>query len=182
MTSSAPTFTPGQGRRYLPNPSTSKIPGADLQHQSQIDSQVTNEDYSLKENTPLENQSSQKLASSVDTTFLTDRLLQESLNITLQYGDEYMDENPITGVPGDFHFTTTGRTEKDKLAAAEATSKAVTPVIVSKPKPTPLKTDLPVAKGKKSPRTPGAAKKRRKSKTPGAGSTANSPTMAHKTL
>lgn len=43
------------------------------------------------------------------------RLAEESLAIHLRYGGEYMDENPITGQPGSFHLSSTGR--KDKLAA-----------------------------------------------------------------
>lgn len=33
--------------------------------------------------------------------------------IHLRYGGEYMDENPITGKPGEFHLSSTGR--KDKI-------------------------------------------------------------------
>ena len=105
------------------------------------------------------------------------RLLEESLNITLKYGDEYMDENPITGQPGDFHLSTTGRKEKDKLMVPAA-AKFPASTASAKPSapPTPLKTDIPPArkgsKADKSPRTPGMPKpKRRKSKFQGSGGT-----------
>ena len=45
------------------------------------------------------------------------RLLDESFQLSMRYGDEYMDENPITGHPGAFNLTSTGRKPKDNLAA-----------------------------------------------------------------
>lgn len=92
------------------------------------------------------------------------RLVIEGFRIHERYGGEYMDQNPITGRPGEFHLSSTGR--KENLA-------------VSKPGPSALKgealpalntkiADNPLAKsGKetKSPKTPNIAKpKRRKSK------------------
>ena len=44
------------------------------------------------------------------------RLLEESFQLSMRYGDEYMDENPITGHPGAFNLTSTGRKAKDSLA------------------------------------------------------------------
>ena len=37
------------------------------------------------------------------------RFADESFAAHLRYGSEYMDQNPITGKPGDFHLTSTGR-------------------------------------------------------------------------
>ncbi|GAM83726.1 hypothetical protein ANO11243_017150 [Dothideomycetidae sp. 11243] len=45
-----------------------------------------------------------------------DMLLEQSLRLTLAYGDEYMDENPLRGEPGNFVFTHT----KDHLKAKQA--------------------------------------------------------------
>jgi mediator of RNA polymerase II transcription subunit 6 len=111
------------------------------------------------------------------SNYLDIRLFEESLNITLKYGDEYMDDNPITGQPGDFHLSTTGRKEKDKLMVP-ASAKVVASTSSAKlsAPPTPLKTDIPPArkgsKADKSPRTPGMPKpKRRKSKAQGSGGT-----------
>ena len=124
-----------------------------------------------KEATPLPDslQTSKKALSSADinaSNYLDVRLLEESLMITEKYGDEYMDENPITGQPGDFHLSTTGRKDKDKLMVPAARAAPVS-TANAKPSapPTPLKTDIPPArKGSKSPRTPGMPKpKRRKS-------------------
>ncbi|KAM0450908.1 hypothetical protein ACHAO4_006299 [Trichoderma viride] len=38
-----------------------------------------------------------------------DRVAEESLLIHLRYGGEYIDEIPITGKPGEFHLSSTGR-------------------------------------------------------------------------
>ncbi|KAF5023146.1 hypothetical protein F66182_4802 [Fusarium sp. NRRL 66182] len=37
------------------------------------------------------------------------RLAEESFMIHMRYGGEYIDENPITGRPGEFHLSSTGR-------------------------------------------------------------------------
>lgn len=51
----------------------------------------------------------------LSSTEVDSRLAEESLALHFKYGDEFMDENPITGQPGNFHLSSTGR--KDKLAA-----------------------------------------------------------------
>jgi mediator of RNA polymerase II transcription subunit 6 len=97
--------------------------------------------------------------------------------MTLRYGEEYMDENPITGHPGDFHLSTTGRKGNTlKIPPGPAASKGLTPYSQAKtatetPTPEAAKAaDVipPVRKGSrgdKSPKTPGMPKpKRRKSK------------------
>ncbi len=94
------------------------------------------------------------------------RLVEESLGIQERYGGEYMDENPITGKPGEFHLSSTGR--KVNLSAPKAAGPLAN-------KGTPLPTintkvgeNNPLARnGKetKSPKVPGMPKlKRRKSK------------------
>lgn len=50
------------------------------------------------------------------STYMDARLLEESFQLSMRYGDEYMDENPITGHPGAFNLTSTGRKSKDILA------------------------------------------------------------------
>jgi len=159
--STLPEFTPSLGHTYLPPPNPNRPKGPD--------SQLS---LASKENTPLPDSvtTSRKAIPTSNNTYLSNRLLEESLNITLKYGEEYMDENPITGHPGDFHLSTTGRKEKDKLmlpfttkGAPGALTKTVTPAAPS------LKTDNTIGrkgvKGDKSPKTPGMPKpKRRKSK------------------
>lgn len=106
-----------------------------------------------------------------NTTFLDSRLLDESFKMTIQYGDEYMDENPITGQPGEFHLTGTGRKGRDKLKVPPAPKGGLPNQAKTTAPPTPevKNTDAPPvrkqSKGDKSPRTPGMPKpKRRKSK------------------
>ncbi|KAI1332076.1 MED6 mediator sub complex component-domain-containing protein [Xylariaceae sp. FL0255] len=89
------------------------------------------------------------------------RLAEQSMMIHLQYGGDYMDENPITGKPGEFHFSSTGR--KDKFQAAGIT--ALNTMLKS-----PAAPDLGGRKAKdgksgdKTPKTPtgGPARLRRK--------------------
>lgn len=122
-----------------------------------------------KENTPLPDslQAPRKaIGSSTSSAYQSNRLLEETLNITLRYGDEYMDENPITGAPGAFNLSSTGRKEPSRLAVP-VTKPLQMPGKVPPSAPT-LKTDIaPEKKGNKtdkSPRTPGGKPKRRKSK------------------
>lgn len=87
-----------------------------------------------------------------------------------------MDEKPITGQPGDFHLSTTGR-DKDKLVIPPANK--VLSVAAAKPGVSSiakLDTDIPAvakgAKSDKSPKTPGSGApkpRRRKSKAAGSG-------------
>jgi mediator of RNA polymerase II transcription subunit 6 len=91
--------------------------------------------------------------------------------MSLRYGDEYMDENPITGHPGDFHFSTTGRIGRDKLAVPVPAKGPIPSQVKHSAPPTPeVKTiEVPPArkgsKPEKSPKVPGMPKpKRRKSK------------------
>ncbi|ESZ97800.1 hypothetical protein SBOR_1809 [Sclerotinia borealis F-4128] len=157
--SELPNFSPSLGHTYMPPvPPRTKA--------------VTSTFSQTEENTPMPDSLATEAKNpsvSTSTNVLAHHLLEETLNITLKYGDEYMDENPITGTPGDFHFSTTGRKEKERLMVPP-TSKPAGFGLSGKPAaPTPLKTDLGIqkkgSKGEKSPRTPGTGKpKRRKSK------------------
>jgi mediator of RNA polymerase II transcription subunit 6 len=114
-----------------------------------------------KEATPMPDEAVKTAAQKSDELSL-ERLAEESLMIHMKYGGEYIDENPITGRPGEFHLSSTGR-------------KAVPPPQLSKQEgigpmgvPT-LNTKLDDAnkKDEKSPKTPRSAApkpKRRKSK------------------
>lgn len=167
--SSLPDFSPSLGHTYMP-PASSNRPKA-------LESQL---DQASKEATPLPDALSSKKSPLAPNTnsYMDSRLLEETLNITLKYGDEYMDENPITGQPGDFHLSTTGR-DKDRLVVPLPNK--VPTVASAKPGTSPmtkLVTDIPparkVSKSDKSPRTPGGGVpklKRRKSKALGAGGT-----------
>jgi mediator of RNA polymerase II transcription subunit 6 len=121
--------------------------------------------------------------------------ISRSFNLTLSYGDEFMDENPLVGEPGSFKLSSTGRTIRAKeakekavetareLAKSEAAaesqraSMAPSPVVATAPPPPTvpaIKTNVErkgsaVGKGK-SPTSASSggesAKRRRKSKAP----------------
>ena len=83
------------------------------------------------------------------------RLAEESFAIHMRYGGEYMDENPITGRPGEFHLSSTGRKDKAPAPATKpAAAESKTPAENS-----PLAKD-----GKPEKKSAPAKPKRRKSK------------------
>lgn len=107
----------------------------------------------------------------------SNRLLEEALAIQNQFGDQYMDENPITGKPGDFHLSSTGRKGPVNLSAAAAANLKKAALLPTLPAlNTKLAAENPLAAGTKtgketkSPKTPGGssgglkAKKRKSSK------------------
>ena len=109
------------------------------------------------------------------SAYVNARLLEESFRLSMRYGDEYMDENPITGHPGAFNLTSTGRKAKDNLAgptqktaSLQNATKGGTSLVDDKATDAP-----PTRKGSKSdktPKTPGIPKpKRKKSKVLNAG-------------
>ncbi|KIM95952.1 hypothetical protein OIDMADRAFT_205478 [Oidiodendron maius Zn] len=162
--SALPDFSPSLGYTYILPSSSTRLKA--------IESQLG---QASKEGTPVPEVPNSKKAPSASniSNYLDTRLLEESLNIAMKYGDEYMDENPITGQPGDFHLSTTGR-DKDKLVMPISKD----PVSVGgRPGGMPkLDTDIaPARKGsksEKSPKTPGGGipkPKRRKSKALSAG-------------
>lgn len=166
--SSLPNFSPALGHTYMP-PASANRPKPDSQL-GQL-SQTSKENTPMPDSLPGSKKSSQQGAYS--STYISSRLLAESLEMSIRYGDEYMDENPITGHPGDFHLSTTGRKDKNKLAVpggnkGTSSSQAKTS---APPTPEPKAGEVPPtrkgSKGDKSPRTPGMPKpKRRKSKAP----------------
>jgi len=89
------------------------------------------------------------------------RLAEESFAIHMRYGGEYMDENPITGKPGDFHLSSTGR--KDKAAMPQPGPSSILPNTKAPPGSNPLARDEKSDKGAKVGTMP-AKPKRRKSK------------------
>jgi mediator of RNA polymerase II transcription subunit 6 len=116
------------------------------------------------------------------TTTFNDAFFLRSLNLTHQYGDEFMDENPLLGEPGAFVFTNSkshidARNKAQEQAsqasqAAQAATKtdtrppSVAPSVVATPKgiATPMALDGPSRKGSVVGLPTGEKKKRRKSK------------------
>jgi mediator of RNA polymerase II transcription subunit 6 len=120
-----------------------------------------------KEATPMPGATATVSQKEVNRTAVDSILAEESLAIYLKYGDEFMDENPITGQPGSFHLSSTGR--KDKLPVPLAAKGA--PLSLKDTPLPPLNTkaaaENPLARpGKetKSPKSGAPKPKRRKSK------------------
>ena len=111
---------------------------------------------------------SQKTASAANSnSYLESRLVDESFSLAIQYGDEYMDENPITGHPGAFNLSSTGRSKEmaNQLLkmAAENQAKAAAAA-----KPDELPPTRKGIKADKSTRSGMPKIKRKKSKGPNA--------------
>jgi mediator of RNA polymerase II transcription subunit 6 len=106
-----------------------------------------------------------------------DALLYNSLLRTNRFVDEYMDENPLQGEPGNFFFTSTtehiraqAKKAQDAVVAAEAgkqTSSRPSSAGNTPQPPPPLKTEGLPRKGSKAPLSGIVKAKRRKSKAPG---------------
>ncbi|PSS00808.1 MED6 mediator sub complex component-domain-containing protein [Coniella lustricola] len=62
-------------------------------------------------------------------TELDSRLAEEAFAIHMAYGGDYMDEIPITGKPGDFHFARTGR--KDNLSIPQPQPPTLKPPVLA---------------------------------------------------
>lgn len=102
--------------------------------------------------------------------------LAESYHLSLEYGNEYMDETPLVGEPGAFRMNKPREVAPKPVLAAKPVLSIATPFAQA---PTDDKTaESPVASkkskgGDKSPVTPGTKEKknRRKSKAAGTAST-----------
>jgi mediator of RNA polymerase II transcription subunit 6 len=58
------------------------------------------------------------------TADFSDALFLQSLMLTNRYGDEYMDENPLKGEPGNFVFTNTRNAIDERNKAQEQSAQA----------------------------------------------------------
>lgn len=90
-----------------------------------------------------------------------DRLAEESFMVHMRYGGEYIDENPITGRPGEFHLSSTGRkvVPPPQLSKQEGIGSISGPPTIntklddkkdSKPDKTPKSATMPKPKRRKS--------------------------------
>lgn len=100
----ARTWSPAQGHSYKPQPAATNSRERQLS--------------ASKEATPLpDSQAAGKPSEpkkSAQSSVLDARLADHSFAVQMQYGGEYMDENPITGHPGKFHLSSTGRKERPR--------------------------------------------------------------------
>ncbi|TQV93129.1 MED6 mediator sub complex component [Cordyceps javanica] len=107
-----------------------------------------------------------------------ERSAEEAFWVHMRHGGEYVDENPITGRPGEFHLSSTGR--KPAMAPRTAASSQTPTGISAMTGPPRLNTKADDkkdgAKADKAPRSAMPKPKRKKSKLGGTGS--RTPTAA----
>ncbi|KAI1056534.1 Mediator of RNA polymerase II transcription subunit 6 [Fusarium irregulare] len=85
------------------------------------------------------------------------KLAEESFMIHMKYGGEYIDENPITGRPGEFHLTTTGR-KPPQLVKKDSPVRSITAPTIN------TKVEDKKESKEKTPRSAAPKPKRKKSK------------------
>ena len=117
-----PTFSPTSGYSYLPH-STSKAALTSISGsasasptRSREGSVVPGAETQSLRSGSLIPESQQKQSSSTQDS----RLLARSFQTYLEFGDEYMDENPLIGEPGSFSFTHSAAAVKKRRADEEA--------------------------------------------------------------
>ncbi|KAF7718702.1 Uncharacterized protein PECH_001482 [Penicillium ucsense] len=130
--STLPIFTPTTGHTYLPPTARANEPGQQPAQQS-------------KENTPMpdatqpsgaETQTSSKAnlgVSAGSSSYQDTRNLAEAFSLFKRYGDEFMDEHPLTGEPGSFILSRAGETDRPVGAAAKVASKATLGTVANTP-------------------------------------------------
>lgn len=109
------------------------------------------------------------------------RLAEESFAIHAVFGGDYMDEVPITGKPGDFHFSSTGRKDRLAVPQPQAPTPAAKPPVLA-PINTAKAAEISSPKELKKTKSPkpGSArtKDRRKSKGGGTATAVGTPTAS----
>jgi mediator of RNA polymerase II transcription subunit 6 len=195
-TSALPRYTPAAGYSYLPQSQSTKqttsTSVAGTPARSREGSVAPGTDaQSLRSASVLPE--SQITSSATASNYEETRLLADSLRMTILYGDEYADENPIKGEPGSFTFSSSTAAVKKRRAdeeAAEAkaraerellnTSRAASPKVefkVTAPSAFTTETKVTTTKGEKSGKSSksGEKVKRRRSKAPSAGPSPTTP-------
>lgn len=181
-------FAPTTGHTYLP-PTTAKPGGTTSTAGSPSRSRETSvapggaaDAQSMRSGSVVPDQANADLKAGED--FLSTRLLADALTISLTYGDEYMDENPLLGEPGNFRFTSSTAAVKkrkaDEEAAALAAQKAkeaaasrtATPKAPKAPTPPPVFSEVKTQASGKGRESREERKRRRKSRMGGTSSNA----------
>jgi mediator of RNA polymerase II transcription subunit 6 len=172
-----PVFAPPYGHTYFPPVQKPSQP-------SQLGlSQQSKETTPMPGSQPDTSQKSTKTLSDAQAPDFQDtRTLLESINMSLRYGKEYMNEVPLVGEPGNFRLSKTGEalappsastSQVTQSASQPASAKKASPAPSPPAPPPPIQTDVSTivskksAKGaEKSPTTPASSQKakRRKSK------------------
>ncbi|KAJ1329115.1 mediator of RNA polymerase II transcription subunit 6 [Microdochium nivale] len=164
---SARTWSPSVGHKYRQPAPTNQVSKKAFESRG-----VTPLPESQSQATKNGNPVGQQKKSTTDSA-LEARLLERTIGVHMQFGGEYMDDNPITGVPGNFHLSSTGRREMSKLQLPIHTSASRNPVS-STASSTPGSTvaGKKDEKGPKTPKTPaGSLSKPKRKKTKSAAAT-----------
>lgn len=176
--SSLPSFSPARGYTYIPSDSNIAAPAASTQGAKQTAGDTPMPDTQTQTQSKPTSAKAQPYSSNEYQAFHT---MAESFALSLRYGNEYMDENPLVGEPGNFILSKShapSQTHQRPQTRTPAPGKPSAP-----PTPQPRAAAPPAATRKaskgteKSPTTTGAKDKglkRKKSKAagmPGVGAT-----------
>ncbi|KAK4148196.1 MED6 mediator subfamily complex component-domain-containing protein [Dichotomopilus funicola] len=169
ISGSAQSWSPSQGRVYQ-NPSTNTNTTTTTKGTTPLPPEITTTKQPTTATTTT--------TTAATTNLPTSRLIEEALSIHQQFGNHYMDENPITGKPGDFQLASTGRKPVNLSAAGALQAKKAALGVPNLPALNTTKLGngsdnplsgaaggRPTGKETKSPKTPGGGsmqKKRRK--------------------
>ncbi|KAL8799328.1 MAG: hypothetical protein Q9182_005972 [Xanthomendoza sp. 2 TL-2023] len=172
--STLPTFTPALGHTYLPPPPKTLAPTSSTQmsQTSKESTPMPGTQDSASIRTPL---TTSKPLSNLD--YQSPQLLQASFELSLRYGQEYMDENPLVGEPGSFIITKS----RDSQQLSQQPKPKPGSASTTKPSTPQIKTDVPKQAEKdavgaeKSPTSAVAKEKKARRKSRPAG-TATTPT------
>ena len=82
------------------------------------------------------------------------RLLAESFKHTLEFADDFLDENPLIGEPGSFTYTHSAQAIKKRRVDAEAELAAIAAAVKAKESQVSSKVATPAAKAEKPPSPP----------------------------
>ncbi|CCC10075.1 unnamed protein product [Sordaria macrospora k-hell] len=100
-------WAPAVGRRYITPAQPSTGAGSTTNYAASRTATPLPE--GLPSTTTTNKPGATRTGGTTNDPLLDSLLMEEALLTHERYGTEYMDENPITGKPGDFHLTSTGR-------------------------------------------------------------------------
>lgn len=156
-----PTFEPERGYSYLPqSTSTQKTASTNV---SATGTPSRSREGSLVPGAGAETQSLRSASllpetngntSSQGSNYQQAMMLAESFKNTLEFADDFLDENPLIGEPGNFTYTLTTQAVKKRRADAEAELAALTAAAKAKESQVNSKVATPAGKAEKPPSPP----------------------------
>ncbi|KAK7750571.1 Mediator of RNA polymerase II transcription subunit 6 [Diatrype stigma] len=120
----ARTWSPSMGHAYnLTLPTAANPRGRSLESRAATPLPDSQGGVGANNNNKAQDATAKKMTAAAEA--LDPRVVEQSFRLHMQFGGEYMDENPITGKPGDFHLSSTGRKpEVSRLRIPPASSGA----------------------------------------------------------